>query len=57
MRRVIRLNDPTSYGSKMICAAPHTTVIGKAVARKGDLAFVQSKAMTIAKLARALPTC
>ncbi len=37
MRKVIRLNDPTSHGGKVISAAPHSTVLGKAVARKGDL--------------------
>ena len=37
MRNVIRLNDPTSHGGKVISAAPDTTVLGVAVARKGDL--------------------
>ena len=36
MRRVIRLNDPTSHGGKVIAAAPNTRVLGVAVARKGD---------------------
>lgn len=36
MRHVIRLNDPTTHGGKVISAAPHTTVLGVAVARKGD---------------------
>ncbi|AVR96286.1 PAAR domain-containing protein [Pseudoduganella armeniaca] len=36
MRGVIRLNDPTSHGGKVISAAPNSTVMGVAVARKGD---------------------
>lgn len=43
MRRVIRLNDPTSHGGKVIFAAPDTTVLGRAVARKGDLCFCPIK--------------
>lgn len=37
MRKMIRLNDPTSHGGKVISAAPDSTVLGVAVARKGDL--------------------
>ena len=37
MSNVIRLNDPTSHGGKVISAAPNSTVMGVAVARKGDL--------------------
>jgi uncharacterized Zn-binding protein involved in type VI secretion len=37
MRGVIRLNDPTSHGGKVISAASNSTVMGVAVARKGDL--------------------
>ncbi len=36
MRGVIRLNDPTSHGGRVISAAPDTKVMGVAVARKGD---------------------
>lgn len=36
MRNVIRLYDPTSHGGKVMTAAPHSTVLGVAVARKGD---------------------
>ena len=36
MRGVIRLNDPTSHGGKVMGAAPNSTVLGVAVARKGD---------------------
>ncbi|MEO6919563.1 MAG: PAAR domain-containing protein [Collimonas sp.] len=36
MRGVIRLNDPTSHGGKVVSAAPNSKVIGLAVARKGD---------------------
>ena len=36
MRGVIRLNDPTSHGGKVISAAPNSRVKGVAVARKGD---------------------
>lgn len=37
MRGVIRLSDPTSHGGKVVSASPNTTVMGIAVARKGDL--------------------
>lgn len=43
MRRVIRLNDPTTHGGKVIAAAPRTTVLGAAVARKGDRCFCPIK--------------
>jgi uncharacterized Zn-binding protein involved in type VI secretion len=36
MRGVIRLNDATSHGGKVLSAAPKTKVMGVAVARKGD---------------------
>lgn len=36
MRGVIRLNDPTSHGGKVVAAAPNSAVMGVAVARKGD---------------------
>ncbi len=36
MRGVIRLNDPTSHGGKVVSAAPNSKVMGVAVARKGD---------------------
>jgi uncharacterized Zn-binding protein involved in type VI secretion len=36
MKGIIRLNDPTSHGGRVIAAAPNTQVMGKAVARKGD---------------------
>jgi uncharacterized Zn-binding protein involved in type VI secretion len=36
MRGVIRLNDPTSHGGKVVSAAPNSSVMGVAVARKGD---------------------
>ena len=37
MRGVIRLNDPTSHGGKVMAAAPNSKVMGVAVARQGDL--------------------
>jgi len=43
MRRVIRLNDPTSHGGKVIAAAPNTTAMGVPVARKGDRCFCPLK--------------
>ena len=36
MRKVIRLGDPSTHGDKVIAAAPNTTAMGVAVARKGD---------------------
>lgn len=37
MRGIIRLNDPTSHGGRVISAAAGSVVMGVAVARKGDL--------------------
>jgi len=38
MRKIIRLNDPTSHGGKVVSVgATHFTVGGIAVARLGDL--------------------
>jgi uncharacterized Zn-binding protein involved in type VI secretion len=36
MKGVIRLYDPTSHGGRVVSAAPHTKVMGVAVARVGD---------------------
>ena len=36
MRRVIRLNDPTSHGGKVIIASGRFKMMGIEVARKGD---------------------
>lgn len=36
MRGVIRLNDPTSHGGKVIAASTTSKVKGVGVARKGD---------------------
>ena len=36
MKGVIRLNDPTSHGGRVVSAATKTTVMGVAVACKGD---------------------
>lgn len=43
MRPVIRLNDPTSHGGMVMQAAPNSTVLGIAVARKGDRCFCPLK--------------
>lgn len=55
MRRVIRLNDPTSHGGKVIAAAPDTTVMGIAVARKGDRCFCPIKGHGICVIAEGDP--
>ena len=36
MKGVIRLNDPTSHGGKVVAASPKSVVMGLPVARKGD---------------------
>lgn len=38
MRRVIRLGDKTSHGGEVVSAAENYTIMGKAVARMGDMA-------------------
>ncbi|MES2741573.1 MAG: PAAR domain-containing protein [Pseudomonadota bacterium] len=44
MRKVIRLNDPTSHGGRVVTvAANHFTVGGIAVARVGDLCSCPKK--------------
>ena len=55
MRRVIRLNDPTSHGGKVIAAAPKTTVLGVAVARKGDRCICPNKGHDICVIAEGDP--
>jgi uncharacterized Zn-binding protein involved in type VI secretion len=56
MRRVIRLNDPTTHGGKVIAAAPNTTVMGAAVARKGDRCFCPIKGHDVCFIAEGDPT-
>ena len=36
MHNVIRLNDPTTHGGKVITASSNSMVLGVRVARKGD---------------------
>jgi uncharacterized Zn-binding protein involved in type VI secretion len=37
MKRIIRLNDPTSHGGQVVAVgATHTDVMGQPLARKGD---------------------
>jgi uncharacterized Zn-binding protein involved in type VI secretion len=55
MRKVIRLNDPTSHGGKVISAAPHSTVLGVAVARKGDLCTCPLPGHGVCKIAEGDP--
>ena len=55
MRRVIRLNDPTSHGGNVVAAAPNTTVMGIAVARKGDLCFCPIKGHELCRIAEGDP--
>jgi uncharacterized Zn-binding protein involved in type VI secretion len=43
MKRVIRLGDPTTHGGKVTAAAPNSTAMGVAVARKGDRCFCPIK--------------
>jgi uncharacterized Zn-binding protein involved in type VI secretion len=56
MRRVIRLNDPTTHGGKVIAAAPNTTVMGVAVARKGDRCFCPLQGHQYCVIAQGDPT-
>ena len=55
MRRVIRLNDPTTHGGKVIAAAPNSTVLGVAVARKGDRCFCPIKGHDMCVIAEGDP--
>lgn len=55
MRLVIRLNDPTSHGGKVIAAASNTTVLGLAVARKGDRCFCPVKGHDMCVIAEGDP--
>ena len=48
MRKVIRLNDPTTHGGKVITASPNSKVRGVAVARKGDRCLCPIRGTTIA---------
>lgn len=55
MRNVIRLNDPTSHGGKVISAAPNSNVLGVAVARKGDLCACPLPGHGVCKIAEGDP--
>jgi len=55
MRRVIRLNDPTTHGGKVVAAAPHTTAMGVAVARKGDRCVCPMKGHEVCVIAEGDP--
>ncbi len=55
MRGVIRLNDPTSHGGKVISAASVSTVMGVAVARKGDQCLCPMKGHEICVIAEGDP--
>ena len=55
MKGVIRLNDPTSHGGKVVAAAPKTTVMGVAVARKGDRCICPITGHTVCFIAEGDP--
>lgn len=55
MLGVIRLNDPTSHGGKVTGAAPNSTVLGVAVARKGDPCICPVKGHVGCKIAEGDP--
>lgn len=46
MRGVIRLQDPTSHGGKVVGAAPNSTVLGVAVARAMPASFLYADMST-----------
>lgn len=56
MRHVIRLNDPTTHGGKVVSAAPASTVMGVAVARKGDRCFCPLKGHEVCVIAEGDPS-
>ncbi|PWF42679.1 PAAR domain-containing protein [Massilia glaciei] len=55
MRGVIRLNDPTTHGGKVISAASNSTVMGRAVARVGDRCFCPQRGHEICVIAEGDP--
>jgi uncharacterized Zn-binding protein involved in type VI secretion len=55
MRNVIRLNDPTSHGGKVMTAAPNSKAMGVAVARKGDLCACPLPGHGVCKIAEGDP--
>jgi len=55
MRGVIRLNDPTTHGGKVISAAPRSKVMGVAVARKGDTCICPLPGHTVCLIAEGDP--
>ena len=55
MKGVIRLNDPTSHGGKVISAAPNSKVLGIAVALQGDQCFCPIKGHDQCKIAEGDP--
>ena len=55
MKGIIRLNDPTSHGGRVIAAAPNTKVMGIAVARKGDRCMCPLPGHTVCLIAEGDP--
>jgi uncharacterized Zn-binding protein involved in type VI secretion len=55
MKGIIRLNDPTSHGGRVIAAAPKTRVMGVAVARKGDRCICPLPGHTVCIIAEGDP--
>jgi len=55
MKGVIRLGDPTTHGGKVISAAPNSTVLGIAVARRGDQCICPIKGHSNCKIAEGDP--
>jgi uncharacterized Zn-binding protein involved in type VI secretion len=55
MRNVIRLNDPTSHGGKVISASPNSEAMGAAIARKGDLCSCPLPGHGVCKIAEGDP--
>jgi len=55
MRKVIRLNDPTSHGGQVISASPNSKALGVAIARKGDLCACPLPGHGVCKIAEGDP--
>ncbi len=56
MRRVIRLGDKTTHGGEVVSAADNYSIMGKAVARMGDMATCPRKGHGTCEIVEGDPT-
>lgn len=56
MKGVIRLDDPTTHGGKVVSAGGRTTVLGKTIARVGDRCTCPIRGHSVCVIVEGHPT-